>query len=523
MKKTNILAIGVLAGALVILSGCKDSFLEQEPPKSAPVEEYFSTIEHIDEAMNAAYVPARMYDYDGNNFAALNWIDMLGDDMLVGAAGPSDQEVWHNASDYRLTADLTITNYWDESYAGIRMCNEVIDYIENNKEALAAESANYVDEKESEARVLRAFYYSVVWKNFGNIPYFTQKLNAEDKPEQVTADEAYQAIITDLEDVIALNALPIKQDEDNLGRASKALAYMIYADLVLYQNDEARFSKALSFMTELINGADYDLDLAGYAHLFSSDGEWGPESIFEINYTDGSACVRGYDNLSGIGGSFQGKCLAPEGGDAAASVIDGWGTFIVRKTTYDQYSPNDERRDVSCFVPSGNYTARYQDQGVFCGKYIARTPAEGTGGADHCQSNQNLRVYRYAETLLNAAELLVRTGGSAATAKNYITQVRQRAGLVSEVEPTLDNILQERRLEFLGEGKRYYDLVRMEGVSGVTTKASTVLKIDTEAINGKGERGRQANWSANKKYLPISSKEISAAEGALRQNDAYFN
>lgn len=511
--------MGLLAGSAALTS-CKDSFLEQEPPTKAPVEEYFSTAEHIDEAMNAAYVPARMYDYDGNNFAALNWIDMLGDDMLVGASGPSDQEVWHNAFNYQLTPDLTLTNYWDVSYTGIRLCNEVVTYIEDNKATL---SADYVAEKESEARVLRAFYYNIVWKTFGNIPYFTAKLNAEDKPAQLQATEAYERIVADLEEVIAQDKLPMKRTGDDLGRTTKALAYMIYADMVMYQNDDTRFQKALGYMTELINGADYGLDTNGYAHLFSEDGEWGPESIFEINYTDGPSCVRSYDNLGGIGGSFQGKCLAPQDGDAASGVIDGWGTFIVRRTTYDHYSPNDERRDVSCFIPVGSYSPRYQDQGVFCGKYIAHTPAAGTGGADHCQSNQNLRVYRYAETLLNAAELLVRTGGDQAKAKGYITQVRQRAGLVSEVEPTLDNIIEERRLEFLGEGKRYYDLVRMEGVSGATTKASTVLVADREAINAKGERGRQQAWTANKKYLPISGKEISAGEGVLRQNNEYLN
>ena len=132
--------------------------------------------------------------------------------------------------------------------------------------------------------------------------------------------------------------------------------------------------------------------------------------------------------------------------------------------------------------------------------------------------NDNWRVYRYSETLLNAAELLVRTGGDLTVAKGYITQVRQRAGLVSEVDATLDNILQERRLEFLGEGKRYWDLVRMENVGGVNTKASTVLKAELEPINAAGDYGRTNSWTPRKKYLPIYFKEISAAEGGLKQN-----
>ncbi len=158
-------------------------------------------------------------------------------------------------------------------------------------------------------------------------------------------------------------------------------------------------------------------------------------------------------------------------------------------------------------------------------KYLPRYShvADGTGGSDQCRWNDNLRVYRYAETLLNAAELIIRTGGNAAEAKSYITKVRKRAGLVSEVEPTIDNIITERRKEFLGEGKRYWDLVRMEGVSGTNQKASVLLKIETEPVNEKGDRGRIGNWTPNKKYIPIDAKEISSAQGTLKQNEAYFN
>jgi len=85
--------------------------------------------------------------------------------------------------------------------------------------------------------------------------------------------------------------------------------------------------------------------------------------------------------------------------------------------------------------------------------------------------NNNYRYYRYSEALLNAAELLLKTGGSAATAAQYVSQVRQRAGLDAVSTVTIDDIIDERDLEFMGEGKRYWDLVR-------TGKAATVLVPD---------------------------------------------
>ena len=60
-------------------------------------------------------------------------------------------------------------------------------------------------------------------------------------------------------------------------------------------------------------------------------------------------------------------------------------------------------------------------------------------------------------------------------------------------------------MEFVGEGKRYWDLVR-------TGKASTVLVPD--------EYGYRTNtWSVNKKYLPIPQSAIDSAQGSLTQNN----
>ena len=53
---------------------------------------------------------------------------------------------------------------------------------------------------------------------------------------------------------------------------------------------------------------------------------------------------------------------------------------------------------------------------------------------------------------------MLRSLGSS-NAQRYLDMVRSRAGLES-VPATLDNIIQERAWEFLGEGKRYWDLIR---------------------------------------------------------------
>ena len=112
---------------------------------------------------------------------------------------------------------------------------------------------------------------------------------------------------------------------------------------------------------------------------------------------------------------------------------------------------------------------------------------------------------------MNAAELLLQTGGSVSEATGYVNEVRERAGLAALSNVTIDDILNERHLEFCGEGKRYFDLVRAEGISGATEKASLKLVPDTYGY-------RTNSWTASKKHIPLSQSELDADPTLVQNN-----
>ena len=85
-----------------------------------------------------------------------------------------------------------------------------------------------------------------------------------------------------------------------------------------------------------------------------------------------------------------------------------------------------------------------------------------------------------------------------------MNEVRNRAGL-EDIDASIDNVIEERHLEFVGEGKRYWDLVR-------TGLATSVLVPDAYGY-------RTNAWTASKKYIPIAQAEIDAAQGTLVQNN----
>ncbi len=503
MKKYRY-KIFIISALIFIISGCSESFLEVDSKTQETVTTYFTTDEHVKEAVVAAYDPLQWPDWSMDQYNPVNIMsDIMADDIWVGGADKNDNQYWHLMMNYEANPTNVMTGLWIVAYSGVKRSNDVIQYLDWAKENIKEADAKYY---EAQARVLRVFYYNWLWKFWGNIPYFDKNLAAPYIAEQLTAEDVYQKIIIDLEGAIAINALPMKEQSINYGRITKAMAYMLYAEIVMYQKDESRYPTVLDYMKEIIESGEYSLT-ANFADIFNDTGEWNDESIFEINYKDDNA-ARGWGNPLTAGGTVLPRLISPSNwADGTDGHDNGWGFAPVRQEIFDLYSNDDERRDATCWnaAAAGDYTPRYQDTGLFLEKYVAKTGGNANQIADaDLNYNNNLRIYRYAETLLNAAEMIVRGAGSG-DAKGYLNQVHLRAGNNSEIDATIDNIIKERRLEFVGEGKRYWDLIR-------TDKAETLLVPD--------EYGYRTNsWSSNKKYLPIPQSEIDAAQGTITQNN----
>lgn len=504
IKYAALAALSLAGGAS--LGSCSDDFLEVTPPDKATLEEYYNNYDHILEALVATYNPMRSYDWNNSQYAPLTLCaDAMADDIWIGGSGVSDNQHLHKMFNFTSTQNSSdcLTGIWDQSYKGVRNANDVITYVGWAADRLTDEQAA---ELTAEAKLLRAFYYNLLWKYYGNIPFYTTNLTSPYIGEQKGHDEVYAAVIADLEEVIGAGVLPMRWDSDNIGRMSQATAAMLYAEMVMYQEDDSRYAKALALMEDVISSGEYEL-APDYSTIFLESGEWNSESIFEICYKDDNAVRSWGDGYLNAGGTIYPRLIGPSGGVAADGVDNGWGFEPLRAEVYDLFEEGDARRDATFYdARSADYTKRYQDTGFWLKKYLPYSVNNADQNADgDLNFNNNLRIYRYAETLLNAAELIVRTGGDLAKAQDYLNKVHHRAGLDDNRAATIDNILAEKRLEFVGEGKRYWDLVR-------TGNASSALVPD--------EYGYRTNtWTPSKKYLPIPLSEIDASQGALQQNN----
>lgn len=492
----------ILATALA-LSACGESWLDV-PSKSSILEsDYYNSADRLFTGVVAAYDCLNWFDYSGYQYIATNLLsDVMADDIYAGGSNAGDQPKIVNAHFYSLTAVDQSDAIWMVCYSGINRANIVLQ-----KAPTVEMSESLRNRYIAEATILKAYYWNTLWHFWGNIPYYDANVTADEaySAPQLSADDVYANVIKLIEDAIALNALPMKANVGEEGRVTQAMAYMLYAEMVLYQNDKSRYPTALGYMKEIISSNKYSL-MNDFAGIWEESGEWCSESIFEINF-ESVGGNHNWDYGISTGGNVYPVLIGIPGAKESSGFSDGWGFSPVSPNVYAQYEEGDQRRDGGILNWSdkdntgGDYTARWQDTGFFLLKYIARVGGNHDRvGDQNLNYGNNRRIYRYAETLLNAAELSLATGSDGSA---YLDQVRDRAG-VGHVACTAENILNERRLEFVGEGKRYWDLVR-------TGNAATVLKAANHEY-------RTTDWTENKKYWPLPQSEIDRNVNTITQN-----
>lgn len=491
----------ICAFAVLMLSSCGKDFVTAVHNSSEPQSEYYINEERMFQGLVAAYDPLKWFDYF-YEYDALNMVsDIMADDIYCGGSNEGDQPKLVKTHFYNVTSLEQCSAIWTICYSGINRSCHVLENVDGVP-GMTEETKNLY---RAEATVLKAFYYTLLWKFWGNVPYYDKNLEAPYIAPQLKADEVYENIVTRLEEAIELNVLPMKAAAGSEGRVTKAMTYMLYAEAVMYQNDQSRYEKALEYMDEIITSGKYSL-VADFASIWEESGEWGTESIWEINYMSEGA-ARSWGNPIYSGGSVYPMLSGVPGAPEASGYKGGWGFGPVAQSAWDMYEEGDIRRDggiLNFYYEFPDLTlgeTRWQYTGLFLKKYVARMNGNHGQIADADMNyGNNLRYYRYAETLLNAAELGVLTGKDRS---NYLAEVRARANC-SDTGTDQLSILEERHKEFVGEGKRYWDLVR-------TGQAATVLK----AAN---HEWRQNDWTENKKYWPLPQSECDKDPNLVQNN-----
>ena len=220
-------SLGIALMGLVMTS-CGDDFLDVTSPTQEDASEYFSTKEHLEEAVIAAYDPMHWTDWSMGNYEPFTLMsDIMADDFWVGGADKNDNQNWHLMANYEASPLKVITSIWIDGFSGIKRCNDVLGYLESEIEgATDADIASW----KAQTYVLRAFYANWLWKFYGNVPYYQKNLTEPYITPQISADELYGYMVKDIEDAIALKALPFKGNAATYGRITTASSQVYEGD-----------------------------------------------------------------------------------------------------------------------------------------------------------------------------------------------------------------------------------------------------------------------------------------------------
>ena len=448
MKRIIIGLMGTLS-LISVTSSCK-GFFDTEPSNSARTSMVLKERTLLQPSIRGLYDGLQggstAPDYYARTFILMG--DVRGDDMQSPPVGSRGNDYYK--MDYTRSS---ITGPWYKIYNTIRRANRLLQMCESLQQGATSEQQKEIANAKAQAQAVRALCYFDLCRSYA-IPYpfsnngsalgvpIVKGISESDAiPGRNTLKECYDFIIKELTEVISSNTLK----SSNYGYMSQSAAKALLGRIYLYKGDEESNAKALQLAQEVINSGLYELanDATAYKQIWSEPRS--KEMIFS---------VVNFDTKDWSGGE----------GLAYVLHVNGYYNAFITRKFYDEMmeDPEDIRWNV-LWASKGtkaegvvkNLPDANPDMKMFIGKYPGKATLKD-------MRTNDIPVIRLAEVYLNAAEAAFKLGDKQ-TALKYLNVIVKRANptkSVAESDLTLERILKERAKELVGEGHRFYDLMR---------------------------------------------------------------
>ncbi len=493
MKKyifNKLIIAGFITMSLMMFSCNK--YVEVSPEYSIDSENYFNTEDDYYMALIASY------DLLQTTYANAILGEIASNNTLCGGESATDVIGWQQVDDMIHTPNNSnVKDIWDWMFAGVQRTNYFMEFKDKTdfegKEIMIGEVS-----------FLRAYYNFELVKWFGPIPLKVNQRfiigDATRIPRSPVSD-VYAEIENDL--IYAISVLPAIQQQT--GRATKGAAQALLGKAYLYQE---KYAESASVFEDLITTGPYAL-ATNYNDIFEAVGENGIESVFEVQYTDaegaGFGCLQCSEGNVAVGFSGVRGYIGPD-------FTSGFSFNVPVQSAVDAFEPGDLRKDVAILdivawseTTGATFTTGYEHTGFFNRKYIPRIRSDNAQNDLNLTNPNNYRAIRFADVLLMAAEANNVGGISDAKAQDYLNMVRRRAFGDMNHDITLsgaaltDAIYHERRVELMGEGHYFFDLVRIgkaaENIEGFVVGKNEVFPLPLEEIDFSA-----GNWTQNPNY-----------------------
>ncbi len=447
----NIIKSSIIFALILLISGCvDDDWMKPTPTTSLSDLTVFETADRIEAQVNGMYASLKNGWHLGGRFIAYN--DVRADNFLPKSSNLVTLfATWNHTV---LSSTNEVQNFWTVAYSTINVVNVFLEGLteawNDGKLTGVLTQAEY-DQYRGEGLAIRAICYFDLIQMYGK-PYHmgsganrgvplrlvANKSAADNDLAPSTVKEVYDQILKDLGDAEAMVVSDFGNSKLNITRIHKntIIAYKsrVYLHMGNYQGVKSETAKIVPTAGPFVASAGVKNALsASYAAVFSSP-HITLESVFSLENTSVNNPGT-QNNLQHYFGMASGESYY---------LVTGAGSL------YDAMDDDDARKVMMVVNSDGE---------PFLTKYV-----------DQQNRGDWSPVIRWAEVLLNRAEALVRDGGVVnEEAVNLLNAVRERSldgggyslADFASADDFYDAVLNERNMEFLGEGIRNMDIMRL--------------------------------------------------------------
>lgn len=499
MMKKIFYSIIFAAVSLTSMTSCSD-WLDVRPNNEQVTPEYWQSKEEVEAVLASTYFRLREAVP-----TLIKWGELRGGSMYT--LGLSDSKL----QDFSMISSNKLCDY-SKLYQVIGYANSVLMYAPQVRSNDDTYYESVLNAHLAEAYFLRAYCYMVLLKNFSEVPLITQAYVDDSQTFNVakaTEEQIIAQIKSDVATALATGAAKGTYEEgwQTKGRATKWALYALGAEVSLWSED---YQACKDYCDMILNATDsfrptfYTNTADWYEIFYPTKNEYSNEGIFELTWN--------YNSVENSDNNF-------------SSLFDS-STSTLRLTERLKEALVDENQQVAATY-AGERTGRMflatyvgtDANNMYVWKYNGNENATTEAGGVRVHKDANFIVYRVAEIILMKAQAEAMQGNKA-EAVALVNRIRLRAALPAIADTEIDQyteqtlleeILHQKEMEFVAEGKRWYDILWLSRVGGMKYRGLATSMIEA------------GNYTANKQMLHITLSENGAWYMPLPQADLEHN
>ena len=569
MKRT----LTILSAALLLtgLTSCND-FLDTLPLNDVVLENYWTEKKDVTSVLNSCY---ESLENQESVIRMAVWGELRSENIVAGSSVTNE---FADALRETLLPSSALTA-WSILYQTINRCNTVIHYAPGVQEIDPNYTLAEMQATIAEATFIRDLCYFYLLRTFGEVPIVFEPSISDDAEFEVPPTPAFtyqnggwvmgpalDTLINDLKGVENMavrryvddsnmqNNVAASLARENSSRVTRYAIYALLADLNLWKGD---FDETIRYCDLII-----DAKKKQYEEKKENLGTINDMMLFNdipllMECPEGDTkCGRAQTKIFGTGNSFESifelyfQINQGVSNGFVSTYYGANGTALGRLATIDEnrkdvitgnntlFSKDDCRAYGTMKNENGKVSiTKYVASSVEMSNRLSTLTDESSAGIKierRSGGYANWIIYRLTDIMLMKAEALAFKGESYyeeafklvdavnRRARNITTPGGAGALKLTDYNTNLskmmeDLILQERKREFMFEGKRWYDLARYAIRTGnnnyISKQATVKYQINVNAIQIKLSNPLTLFWPFNKNELKLNRY--------LKQNPAY--